>query len=103
MKKLLLFFVLLAGIAGAASAKDGYKITLKFTDMDLKDSLVYLAHYYGKPLPTIYKLDSGKFDKNNTAVIDSKEKLVGGIYILLLSDHKTFFEFLLENGDEMNI
>src|ERR1043165_4401536 len=71
--------------------------------MNLKDSQVYLAHYYGKPLPTIYKLDSGKFDKNNVAVIESKNKLVGGIYILLLSDHKTFFEFLLDNGNEMNI
>lgn len=103
MKKLLLFFALLAGFAGTALAKDGYKITLKFTDLNLKDSTVYLAHYYGKPLPTIYKADSGKFDKNNVAVIESKEKLVGGIYIILLSDHKTFFEFLLDNGDEMTI
>jgi hypothetical protein len=103
MKKLLLFIALFAGFAGTASAKDGYKITLKFTDMNLKDSQVYLAHYYGRPLPTIYKADSAKFDKNNVAVIESKEKLVGGIYIILLSDHKTFFEFLLDNGDEMSI
>ncbi len=103
MKKLLLFVALLAGFAGAASAKDGYKITLKFTDLNLKDSLVYLAHYYGKALPTIYKADSARFDKNNVAVLQSKEELVGGIYIILLSDHKTFFEFLLNNGDEMSM
>lgn len=103
MKKLFLFIALLAGIATGASAKDGYKITLKFTDINLKDSLVYLAHYYGKPLPTIYKADSAKFDKNNVAVLESKEKITGGIYIMLLSDHKTFFEFLLDNGDDMSI
>lgn len=103
MKKLLLFLALFAGFSGAAVAKDGYKITLKFSDMNLKDSTVYLAHYYGKPLPTIYKADSAKFDKNNVAVIESKDKLVGGIFIILLSDHKTFFEFLLDNGDDMSI
>lgn len=103
MKKLFLFIALLTAVSGIATAKDGYKITLKFTDMNLKDSVVYLAHYYGKPLPTIYKADSGKFDKNNTAVIESNEKIVGGIYIMLLSDHKTFFEFLLDNGDDMSI
>lgn len=93
----------MAGFAASVLAKDGYKITLKFTDLKLKDSLVYLAHYYGKPLPTIYKADSATFDKNNVAVFESKEKTLGGIYIMLLGDHKTFFEFLLNNGDEMTI
>lgn len=103
MKKILLLLAVLLSAAGVASAKDGYKISVKFTDKNLKDSTVYLAHYYGKPLPTIYKLDSGKFDKNNTAIIESNEKIVGGIYIVLLSDHATFFEFLLNNGDDMSI
>jgi peroxiredoxin len=88
-------------MAGVASARDGYKITLKFTDV--KDSVVYLAHYFGKPLPTIYKSDSARFDKNGVAVIESNEKTLGGIYIILLSDKKTYFEFLLDNGDEMTI
>jgi len=103
MKKIFLLLAMFLGIAGAAIAKDGYKITLKYSDKNLKDSIVYLAHYYGQALPKIYKLDSGKFDKNNTAVIESREKIVGGIYILLLSDHSTFFEFLLNNGDDMSI
>ncbi len=84
-----------------STAKNGYKISVKFTDM--KDTLVYLAHYYGKPMPTIYKTDSAHFDKNGVAVLQSKQKTLGGIYIILLSDKKTFFEFLLNNGDEMNI
>jgi thiol-disulfide isomerase/thioredoxin len=103
MKKLLLLLTLFVGFASSAIAKDGYKITLKFNDKNLKDSIVYLAHYYGKPLPSLYKADSARFDKNNVAVIESKEKIEGGIYIILLGDHSTFFEFLLDNGDDIGI
>lgn len=91
------------GLAGLSQAKDGYKITVKFNDLKLKDSLVYLAHYFAEPLPKIYKADSARFDKNNTATFTSTAPEIGGIYIILLSDHKTYFEFLLTNGDEMSI
>jgi peroxiredoxin len=84
-----------------AGAKDGYKIQLKFTD--IKDTLVYLAHYYGKPLPTIYKSDSVRLDKNGAGVLQSNTKLVGGIYIILLSDKRTYFDFLLDNGADITI
>ncbi|HYD21260.1 MAG TPA: thioredoxin-like domain-containing protein [Flavipsychrobacter sp.] len=102
MKRITLFAILLlAGLAQTVFAKDGYKIQLKFTDVT--DSVVYLAHYYGKPLPTIYKADSAKLDKNGVATFESKEKFVGGIYMMLLSDKKTYFEFLLDNGNDIGI
>ncbi|XZF15454.1 redoxin domain-containing protein [Chitinophagaceae bacterium MMS25-I14] len=102
MRRIKLFFLLLlAGLSLQSSARNGYHIQLKFTD--LKDTMVYLAHYYGKPLPTIYKADSARFDKNGVAVLDSKTETLGGIYLLLLSDKKTYFEFLLNNGDDMSI
>ncbi|OSZ78602.1 hypothetical protein CAP35_10230 [Chitinophagaceae bacterium IBVUCB1] len=82
-------------------AKDGYSIQLKFTD--IKDSTVYLAHYFGKPLPTIYKTDSAKIDKNGNAILKSDTKILGGIYLILLSDKKTYFDFLLDNGKDMSI
>lgn len=82
-------------------ARDGYRIQLKFSGTT--DSMVYLAHYFGKPLPTIYKTDSARIDKNGMAILESKEKTLGGIYMLLLSDRKTYFEFLLNNGDDMSI
>lgn len=103
MKKALLLAALFCGVAGFAQAKDGYKISVKFTDLKLKDSLVYLAHYFAEPLPKIYKADSAIFDKNNVATFTSDKPEIGGIYIVLLSDHKTYFEFLLTNGDEMSI
>ena len=102
MKRITLFaMLLLAGMAQQAFAKDGYKVQVKFTDVT--DSMVYLAHYYGKPLPTIYKADSAKLDKNGVATFQSNEKFVGGIYMMLLQDKKTYFEFLLDNGDDMSI
>lgn len=82
-------------------AKDGYKVQLKFTD--IKDSMVYLAHYFGKPLPTIFKTDSARIDKNGLAVMQGKEKILGGIYIIILEDKKTYFDVLLNNGDDIGI
>ncbi len=87
--------------AFAQGAKDGYKIQVKFTDV--KDTIAYLAHYFGKPLPTIYKADSARFDKNGVATFQSKEKLLGGIYMILLGNKNTYFEFLLDNGDDITI
>jgi len=102
MKVLKLFaLLLLTGMAQQSFAKDGYKIQLKFNGTT--DTMVYLAHYYGKPLPTIYKIDSARIDKKGMAVLQKNEKTLGGIYILLLSDMKTYHEFLLNNGDDMSI
>ncbi|MBS1776747.1 MAG: DUF5106 domain-containing protein [Bacteroidetes bacterium] len=82
-------------------AKDGYRIQLNLNGA--KDSMVFLAHYYGKPLPTIYKTDSARIDKNGRAILQSKEYTLGGIYILMLQDKKTYLEFLLNNGDDFII
>lgn len=102
MKGLKLFaLLLLTGIAQSAFAKDGYKIQVSIKGTG--DSMIYLAHYYGKPLPTIYKTDSARIDKKGFAILQSKEKTLGGIYMLLLSDKKTYTEFLLNNGDDFSM
>ena len=50
MKRIILFsFLLMAGMAQHVFAKDGYHIQVKIDGV--KDNLVYLAHYYCKPLP----------------------------------------------------
>ena len=103
MKKVALITLLsVLGMAGTSIAHPGYHIVLKMPDV--KDSLVFLAHYYGKALPTIYKTDSARFDKNGVAVLNSNDpEFVGGIYMMLLSDKKTYFEFLINNGDDITI
>ncbi len=100
MKKIILPILLLLVGINSSYAKDGYRVQVKLAD--IKDSIIFLAHYYAKPLPTIYKSDSARY-KNGVFTLESKEKLTGGIYIILLSDHKTYFEFLLDNADDMTI
>lgn len=97
---LLLFFSLI-GFRNSLMARNGYRIQLKLTDR--KDSMVYLAHYYGKGFPTVYKFDSAKLDKKGNAVFDKKEKIVGGIYMILPADRNSYFEFLLNDGDDISI
>ena len=59
---------MLCGLTPLALAREGYRIQVKFTNTT--DSMVFLTHYYGKPLPTIYKSDSARIDKNGVAVLE---------------------------------
>ncbi len=94
--------MLLAGMALSCFARPGYDIHLHIPGV--KDSMVYLVHYYGKSLPTIYKRDSARFDKNGNAELKSSDpNFIGGIYMMLMSDHKTYFEFLVDNGADFSI
>lgn len=93
----LMAIMTVAAFAQSKSKKHGYHLELEFTDK--QDTLAYLVHYFGKPLPTIYKSDSATFNKNGVAVFDSDEEILGGIYMILLSDKQTYYEFLLNDGD----
>ncbi len=104
MKKITLIATLLIMcMAELSVAKDGYRVQLKMTDV--KDTLVYLVHYYGKNRPTIFISDSVNLDKNGVATFTSTDPaFVGGIYIILLGDKaRTNFEFLLNKGDDVSI
>ncbi len=102
MKRITLITALLLASVVSSWAKDGYHLVLKMPGV--KDSMVFLAHYYGKNRPTIFKTDSARFDKNGTAVFKSTNAdFVGGIYILYLSDLQTNFEVLMNKGDEITI
>lgn len=99
MKNILVFFCLLT--SAYSFAGDGYQIKIK--TKNTTDTLLYLAHYFGKPFPTIFKADSARVNKNGIANFTSKEKITGGIYLILPSDRKSYFEFLLNNGDKLNM
>lgn len=102
MKKLLLTLTLFTGLFSAANAADkGYNIKLQITDKP--NQKVYLAHYYGKPLPTIYKMDSVTLDDKGKGVLDGSNDIIGGIYIVVLADNSSYFEFLLKNGDDFTV
>jgi|GEM_PF-30203 len=90
---------------GSETKKVAYQIHMKVNNIkDPADSMVFLVHYFGKGLPTIYKRDSAKIDKKGNAdfmAVDST--FVGGIYMMLFNDHKTNFEFMLNYGDNFSI
>ncbi|MCB0696683.1 MAG: DUF5106 domain-containing protein, partial [Chitinophagaceae bacterium] len=101
MRQILLALFVLSFSYSNLFAQDGYTIKLKVTDQ--ADKKVFLAHYYGKPLPTIYKVDSATLDKKGNAVIQSTDKIIGGLYLIILDDNAHYFEFLLDNGQKMDI
>ena len=101
MKRFSLITLMLTGMSLMSFAKDGYRIQIKFKDV--KDSTFYLAHYFAKPLPTIYKTDSAKLDHTGSATVSSTQKITGGMYMIMLADRKTYFEMLLNNGDDISI
>ncbi|WP_118973955.1 TlpA family protein disulfide reductase [Taibaiella koreensis] len=101
MKKLAPFALLLFSCF-AAGAKDGYRIEVTFKQ-ELPDSVVYLAHYFGKHLPTIYRQDSARVTGKHKVVFESPKEQLGGIFMVLYSNNSKVAEFLLDNGDRFGI
>ena len=81
----------------AMHAKDGYKIKIQFKQ-DIPDSIIYLARYFAKPPPTIYKIDSGKVLNKRTAIIETKDSILGGIYMVLFDKNSKYQDILVDNG-----
>ncbi len=94
----LCFFFL--GISNSANsqAKD-YKF--KFQVDGLKDTIVFLANYYGKKQ---YYKDTAEVDSKGNFVFEGKE-IPGGVYLMVMPDKKSYFEFVIsgtENAFEVS-
>ncbi|MCB0699011.1 MAG: DUF5106 domain-containing protein [Chitinophagales bacterium] len=101
MKNILSFLLFLAALTNTAYAADGYTINIQYSDV--ANQGVYLAHYYGTPLPTIFKVDSTVLDGKGKATLKSDNKIVGGLYLIVLPEKSVYFEVLLNNGDKLDI
>lgn len=84
--------------------KKGYKVTFNFKQ-PVTGEVVYLARYYGKPFPTVFKMDSLALnDQNRTSfTFQSKDKILGGFYVLIFNNRTKVLDFLLDNGYKMTI
>lgn len=102
MKRISIALLLFIAASFSAYAKDGYKLEVKFKQ-DIPDSVVYLAHYFGKHLPTIYKSDSARVLNKRKVVFDSKKRLLGGIYMVIYNNNSRITEFILDNGNSFEI
>lgn len=101
MKRLLMFLFCCLG-TGSLMAKDGYKLQLNFTE-EIPDQMVYLAHYYAKSFPTVYKVDSGKVVNGQMAIIENKDSVLGGVYMIIFNNNSKVAELLLDNGDHFKM
>jgi len=102
MKKTLCFLLLFLWSFVALQAKDGYKIKIQFKQ-DIPDSVVYLARYFAKPPPTIYRIDSGKVINKRTVTIETKDSILGGIYMILFDKNSKNQDILVDNGLDMEM
>ncbi len=73
----------------SAQKKDAYKIKVKINGY--KDTVCYLANYYGAKQ---YYKDTAYFDKSGTCVFTGKKPLPEGVYSVVTPDMK-YFEMLV--------
>jgi len=97
MKKLAPIALFLLGSL-TTRAKDGYRIEVTFKQ-DIPDSVVYLEHYFGKHLPTVYRQDSARVTGKRKVVFESSKEQLGGVFMVVYNHNSKLAEFLLNNGD----
>lgn len=78
-----------------AQQATGHRIELHLAHA--KDSAVYLGNYYGTQT---YLVDTSRLDDHGNTVFAGPDTLAKGIYFILLSDRRHYFEFLV--GDQQH-
>lgn len=91
------FLAVFLSLSTVFAKPEGYKITVNFSE-PISDKMIYLAHYFGKGLPTIYQTDSAKVINGKTAVFNHKDSILGGIYLVMYNNRTAYFQMLLDNG-----
>jgi len=82
-----LLFIMTSFSSGIHAQQFQIKVTLE----GLKDTNIFLAHYYGSK---ILKIDSTRLDKKGTGLFKYKEERSKGIYVIYLNKDK-YFDFLM--------
>jgi len=96
MKKRFLLAAILLSVTFASKA-EGYRISLKWDG--LKDTAVYLAHYFDTK---IYVNDTIKLDKNGKGIFKNDKSLHEGLYVLYFND-KTYFDILIGKDQDFAV
>lgn len=93
---LITVFILITGFANSFG-QNGYNVKIKING--LKDSLIYLANYYGEKQ---YLKDSSKADATGNVIFKGEEKLPGGIYMIVLPGKK-YFEVIIDKEQNFSV
>lgn len=101
MKKYFFLFLIslltLSTIAG--NSKDNYKI--KFKINGIKDTIVYLGHYYGDKK---FAVDTANVNSKGEGTFSKNKLLPGGIYFIIMpSMHNTFFEIIIDKDQNFEL
>jgi thiol-disulfide isomerase/thioredoxin len=91
--RLLLTIIILGSVSLPISAQSikGYSIKGKITGV--KDTIIHLGNYYGDKQ---YLKDSVKVDAQGRFAFEGKEKIDGGIYLIITPDKK-YFEIIMDS------
>src|SRR5271170_6023422 len=95
--KVFLIIFCAIGIASFAGTDPAYSLKIKVAGV--KDSMCYLANYYGDKQ---YIHDSARSDAMGRYVFEGKEKLPGGIYLFVLPSRK-YFEVLIDHDQNFTM
>lgn len=96
-KLLLLSLVLFLCAPSLLHAQNAYSIKVKLNG--LKNTECYLANYFGDKQ---YIKDTAKVDDQGRAVFSGKEKLPGGIY-LVVTPSKKYFEIIVDKEQDFTV
>jgi len=90
---------LLFGLIAFIPVSRAQPFQIKVTLDGLKDTNIYLAHYYGSK---VLKIDSARLDKTGTATFKYKELRPAGIYVTYF-DKDNFFDFMIGADQQFSI
>jgi thiol-disulfide isomerase/thioredoxin len=97
MNKIVLILLLSGVILSSHAQKQTHQIKVSLEG--LKDTNIFLAHYYGSK---VLKTDSARLDKHGIGIFEGKKELPQGIYLIYLND-KNYFDFLLGADQQFSI
>jgi len=96
MKLIFSFFLLLFAFTSANA--QGYKVTLKAPQY--KGGLAYLTYYYGKNMNV---QDSAMINAKGVVVFEGKNKILPGVYSVVLPGKSKLFDFLIAKQQIIDI
>jgi peroxiredoxin len=88
-------FLLLGATSRSQSAYE-IKVTLK----PFREGYLYLAHHYGTKQ---YLVDSARLNANSEAVFSGKEKLFGGIYMIVFPARNGWLECVIDKNQRFSV
>ncbi|MBI2729881.1 MAG: DUF5106 domain-containing protein [Sphingobacteriales bacterium] len=95
MKRLLTAFIL---VSAAASAQTGYSIAASFKPFT--KGYLYLGHHFGAKKMVV---DSALIDSKGQANFKGKEKLPGGIYLVVNPQKSVYYEILMDEKQNFTV